>query len=165
MMTTKLRVIFGLSAVLVVAAFAVVVTAHTNPQGKQTHPVGIKTKSCQDAYAGAEEQFQDRGEVNPRLLATIEDKCGFEFDENCSIEFDAAHGPALVCGEEVSQCVAVSKEEIHSGACADLSFIQKTNLPQCCSLEWQPSGDVICGADQEWVVGVAAFPTCYVPGS
>ena len=164
-MTTKLRVIFGLTAMLVVAAFTVVVTAHTNPQGKQTHPVGIETKSCQDAYAGAEKQFQDRGEVNPRLLANIEDKCGFEFDENCSIEFDAARKPVLVCGEEAPQCSVVSQEEIHSGACTDLSFIQGTNLPQCCSLEGQPSGDLICGADQEWVVGVAAFPTCYIPGS
>src|SRR3989344_4658391 len=127
-MTIKLRVILGLTAMLVVAAFTVVVTAHTNPQGKQTHPVGLETKSCQDEYAGAEKQFQDRGEDAP-------------------------------------QCSVVSQEEIHSGACTDLSFIQGTTLPQCCSLEGQPSGDLICGADQEWVVGVAAFPTCYIPGS
>jgi len=164
-MTTKLRVILGLTAMLVVATLAGVVTAHVNPQGKQTHPVGIETESCQDAYAGAEEQFQDRGEVNPRSLANIEDKCGFEFDENCSIEFDAAREPVLVCGEEALQCVEVSQEEIHSGACTNLSFIKEANLPQCCSLEGQPSGDLICGADQEWVVGVAAFPTCYIPGS
>src|SRR3989344_2542196 len=164
-MKTKLRVIFGLIAVLVLAASAVVVTAHINPQGKQTHPVGIETESCQDAYAGAEEQFQDRGEVNPRLLANIEDKCGFEFDENCSIEFDAAREPVLVCGEEALQCVEVSQEEIHSGACTNLSFIKEEKLPQCCSLEGQPSGDLICGADQEWVVGVAAFPTCYISNS
>src|SRR3989338_6830898 len=126
-MTTKLRVIFGLIAVFVLVASAVVVTAHTNPQGKQTHPVGIGTESCQDAYAGAEEQFQDRGEVNPRLLANIEDKCGFEFDESCTIEFDAAHEPVLVCGEETPQCVEVSQEEVHSGTCKDLSFIQETN--------------------------------------
>ena len=95
----KSVIIFGLITVIALATFAVVSIAHINSQGKQTHPVGIETESCQDAYAGAEEQFQDRGEVNPRLLANIEDKCGFEFDENCSIEFDAAHEPVLVCGE------------------------------------------------------------------
>src|SRR3989338_7890643 len=164
-MTTKLRVIFGLIAVFVLVASAVVVTAHINPQGKQTHPVGIETESCQDAYAGAEEQFQDRGEVNPRLLANIEDKCGFEFDENCSIEFDAAREPVLVCGEEAPRCSVVSQEEIHSGACTNLSFIQEANLPQCCSLEGQQSEDLTCGADKEWVVGIAAFPTCYISNS
>ena len=162
-MTTKLRIIFGLITVLVVATFAVVVTAHINPQGKQTHPVGIETKSCQDAYAGAKEQFQDRGKVNPRLLTNIEDKCEFEFDENCSIEFDAAREPALVCGEEAPRCVEVSLEEIHFGACTDSSLIDELNIPQCCTLEGP--GGINCGADQEWVVGVAAFPTCYIPGS
>ncbi len=162
-----MRITFGLIAALVMAAFAFagVAAAHVNPQGKQTHPVGIETESCQDAYAGAEEQFQDRGAVNPRLLANIEDKCGFEFDENCSIEFDAAHEPVFVCGEEEPRCVEVSQEEIHSGACADLSFIQEANLPQCCFLEGQPSGDLLCGVEGEWVVGVAAFPVCYIPGS
>ncbi|MBI2084670.1 MAG: hypothetical protein HYT70_03620 [Candidatus Aenigmarchaeota archaeon] len=149
---------------MVLTAFSVIGIAHINPQGKQTHPVGIETESCQDAYAGAEEQFQDRGEVNLRLLANIEDKCGFEFDENCNIEFDAANEPVLVC-EETPQCVEVSPEEIHFGACTDLSFIQETNLPQCCALEGQPSGDILCGADQEWVVGIAAFPTCYISNS
>jgi len=165
-MTTKLRITFGLIAVFVVAtfAFAVVVTAHVNPQGKQTHPVGIETESCQDAYAGAEEQFQDRGEVNPRLLANIEDKCGFEFDENCSIEFDAAREPVLVCEEEAPQCVEVSPRDVSFGSCTDISFIEETNLPQCCGFEG-PQGGISCGADQEWVVGVAAFPTCYIPGS
>ena len=157
--------ILGLTAVLFLVTFAAVAIAHINPQGKQTHPVGIETESCQDAYAGAEEQFQDRGYVNPRLLANIEDKCGFEFDENCSIESDAAHEPVLVCGEEAPQCVEVSPEEIHSGACTDLSFIQETNLPQCCSLEGQPSGDLLCGTEGELVVGVAALPVCYISNS
>src|SRR3989338_6929958 len=163
-MTTKLRVIFGLIAVFVLVAFAVVVTAHTNPQGKQTHSVGIETESCQDAYAGAEEQFQDRSYVNPRLLANIEDKCGFEFDENCSIEFDAAHEPVLVCGEEAPRCVEVSPRDVSFGSCTDISFIEEANLPQCCGFEGPQSG-IDCGAEQEWVVGVAAFPTCYIPGS
>ena len=95
----KSVIILGLIAMLALTTFAVVSIAHINPQGKQTHLVGIETESCQDAYAGAEEQFQDRGDVNPRLLDNIKDKCGFEFDENCSIEFDAAREPVLVCGE------------------------------------------------------------------
>ena len=161
----KSAIILGLTAVLLLVTFAAVAIAHINPQGKQTHPVGIETESCQDAYVGAEEQFQDRSYVNPRLLANIEDKCGFEFDENCSIESDAAHEPVLVCGEEAPQCVEVSPEEIHSGACTDLSFIQETNLPQCCSLEGQPSGDLLCGTEGELVVGVAALPVCYISNS
>jgi len=72
----KSVIIFGLIAVLAFAAFSVVGIAHENPQGKQTHEVGLETDSCQGALAGAEEQFNDRGKVNPRLLANIEDKCG-----------------------------------------------------------------------------------------
>ena len=84
--------IIFISALVILTSVAI---AHINPKGKQTHPIGIDTESCQDALAGAEEQLQDRGEVNPRLLANIEDKCGVE----CTIEFDAAHEPVLVCGE------------------------------------------------------------------
>ena len=84
-----------LIVVLALATFAVIAIAHTNPQGKQTHSVGLDTESCQDAVAGAEEQLADRGTINPRLLDNIEDKCGVE----CSIESDAAHEPVLVCGE------------------------------------------------------------------
>ena len=164
-MTIKSAITLGLITMLALISFVTVGFAHINPQGAQTHPVGIETESCQDAYAGAEEQFQDRGEVNPRLLANIKDKCGFEFDVNCSIEFDAVHEPVLDCGGEAPQCVEVTLEKIHFGSCADISFIKEANLPQCCSLEGQPSGDLICGAGGEWVVGVAAFPTCYIPGS
>lgn len=83
----KSVIILGLIVMFALTTFAVVSIAHTNPQGKPTHPVGIETASCQDAYAGAEEQFQDRGKVNPRLLNNTKDKCGFEFDKDCSIEF------------------------------------------------------------------------------
>ncbi|MBI2075837.1 MAG: hypothetical protein HYT72_01145 [Candidatus Aenigmarchaeota archaeon] len=157
----KSAIIFGLIVALGLVAFTTVAIAHINPQGKQTHPVGLDTESCQDAYAGAEEQLADRGTINPRLLANIEDKCGFEFDENCSIEFDAAHEPVLVCGEE---CVEVSPRDVSFGSCTDISFIEETNLPQCCGFEG-PQGGISCGADQEWVVGVAAFPTCYISNS
>jgi len=91
----KSAIIFGLTTVIVLVAFAAVAIAHINPQGKQTHPVGLETESCQDALAGAEEQLVDRRHINPRLLDNIEDKCGVE----CSIESDAAHEPVLICGE------------------------------------------------------------------
>ena len=71
--------------------------------------MGIETDSCQDAVAGAVEQLADRGSINPRLLDNIEDKCGVVectvnaagvlVCGNCSIEFDAAHEPHLVCPE------------------------------------------------------------------
>ena len=92
----KSAIIFGLIVALALVAFVAVVVAHINPQGKQTHPVGLETESCQSALAGAEEQLADRGTINPRLLNNIEDKCGVE----CRIGFDAAHEPVLVCGEE-----------------------------------------------------------------
>ena len=103
-----------LTSFLIVAAFSVIVIAHINPQGKQTHPVGLETESCQDAVAGAVEQLADRGSINPRLLDNIEDKCGVEgctvdatgelVCGDCSIEFDAAHKPVLVCGE-TEECI------------------------------------------------------------
>ena len=61
------------------------------------------------------------------------------------------------------RCVEVTPEQIHLGACTDTSLIGELNLPQCCTLEGP--GGIDCGADAEWVVGVAAFPTCYIPGS
>lgn len=66
------------------------------------------------------------------------------------------------CGLE-PECVEVTPREIDSGACGDISLIEDLGLPQCCSLE-EPEG-IDCGADQEWVVGVAAFAVCYIPGS
>ena len=70
------------------------------------------------------------------------------------------------CGLSATHCVEVTPEQIHSfGVCTNLSSITELNLPQCCSLEGGPSGDLLCGADAEWVVGVAAFPTCYISGS
>ena len=97
----KSIIIFGLIAVLALAIFAVIGIAHINSQGKQTHPQGLDTESCQDAVAGAEEQLADRGTINPRLLDNIEDKCGVE----CRIEFDVAHEPVLVCGETEETCI------------------------------------------------------------
>ena len=96
----KSAIIFGIVVALTLVAFVGVAVAHVNPQGKQTHPVGLETESCQSALAGAEEQLADRGTINPRLLDNIEDKCGVE----CSIGFDAAHEPVLVC-EEAEECI------------------------------------------------------------
>ncbi len=96
----KSAIIFGLIVALALVAFVAVAVAHINPQGKQTHPVGLETESCQSALAGAEEQLADRGTVNPRLLDNIEDKCGVE----CSTELDERNKPTLVCEEE-KECV------------------------------------------------------------
>ena len=155
----KSAIIFGLVVALALVAFVTIVIAHINPQGEQTHPVGLETESCQDALAGGEEQLADTGTINSHLLDNIEDKCGVE----CRIESDAAQEPVLVCGEEAPECVEVSPEEIHFGACTDLSLISELNIPQCCTLEGP--GGIDCGADQEWVVGIAAFPTCYISNS
>ena len=80
------------------------------------------------------------------------------------IDHAIASGGMVHCEEPVPHCVEVSEREVQSGACTDLSFIQEANLPQCCSLEG-PVGGLSCGDEAEWVVGVAAFPTCYIPGS
>ncbi len=61
------------------------------------------------------------------------------------------------------RCVEVTPEQIHFGACTNTSLIQELGLPQCCTEEGP--GGLDCGADQEWVVGVAAIPVCYIPGS
>ena|SRR3989344_8041425 len=79
------------------------------------------------------------------------------------IDHAIASGGMVHCEEPVPQCVEVSEREVSSGACADLSLIGELNIPQCCTLEGP--GGIDCGAEQEWVVGVAAFPVCYIPGS
>ena len=155
----KSAIILGLTTVLLLVTFVPVAIAHINPQGKQTHPVGIETESCQSALAGAEEQLIDRGTINSRLLDNIEDKCGVE----CSIEFNAAHEPFLDCEEE-SECIEVDPREISFGACTDISLIDELNIPQCCGFEG-PQGGIDCRADQGWVVGITAFPTCYISNS
>ena len=79
------------------------------------------------------------------------------------------NGTTGVCadGQCVSSpsCTQVSQEDVDSGACGPLSLISDLGLPQCCAVERGPSGDVPCGTESEWVVGVAAFPVCYIPGS
>ena len=77
---------------------------------------GLNTESCQGALAGTADQLANRGEVNPRLLANVEDKCGFTEcrvspgnvaippglvcgNAVCGLIFDAAHEPTLICEE------------------------------------------------------------------
>lgn len=103
--------------IVVLTVTAVSISAHNNPdEGKANHEVGLNTESCQGALAGTAGQLADRGEVNPRLLANVEDKCGFTecqvipgtaaippqlFCESvfCGLTFDAAHEPTLICEE------------------------------------------------------------------
>ena len=61
-------------------------------------------------------------------------------------------------------CVEVDPRNVSFGSCAANSFIEEANLPQCCGIKG-PQGGINCGAEEEWVVGVAAFPVCYIPGS
>lgn len=67
------------------------------------------------------------------------------------------------CGLESPRCVAVDEGTLLHGVCTDPSAIEALGLPQCCTVT--APGGVNCGADAEWVVGVAAFPVCYIPGS
>lgn len=70
----------------------------------------------------------------------------------------------LSCGLVEPTCREIPRgTSINDGACANIPFIgELLNLPQCCTVE-KPSVD--CGVNAEWVVGVAAFPVCYIPGS
>lgn len=74
-------------------------------------------------------------------------------------------------GEEIlqscglgQQCVELPRDiPVDSGACTDISLIGELHLPQCCVAE--PPLGINCGVDAEWVVGVAAFPVCFIPNS
>lgn len=123
--------------------------------------------SCQDMLAGWLEMNPDSNNYTRQQdkIAAKAEQClamntlaGSPYSETEILTSCGITPPPL-------QCVEVSPEQVHSGACGDLSFIKETNLPQCCSLEGGPSGDLLCGTEGEWVVGVAAFAVCYVPGS
>ncbi len=69
----------------------------------------------------------------------------------------------LSCGLR-SECVEIPPDmSVDSGACGNVALIGELHLPQCCTTE-RPRG-IDCGVDAEWVVGVAAFPVCYIPHS
>jgi len=122
-------------------------------------------QSCEDMVAGWLEmnpdsknyiRQQEKIEAKSQQCLAMNELAGFPFSQE---EILAS------CGLAAPHCVEVSSEQIHSGACGDISLIGELNLPQCCSLEGQPSGDLLCGTEGEWIVGVAAFPVCYIPGS
>lgn len=119
--------------------------------------------SCQDMLAGWQEMNSDspnytrqgkKIEAKAQQCLGMNELAGFPFSQE---EILAS------CGLAAPRCVEVTPEQIHFGACTDTSFIKEANLPQCCTQEGP--GGLDCGADAEWVVGVAAFPTCYIPGS
>lgn len=119
--------------------------------------------SCQDMLAGWFEMNPDSPNYT-RQGEKIEAKA-----QQCLAMNTLAGSPfseeeiLASCGLTAPHCVEVSPEEIHFGACADISLIGELNLPQCCTQEGP--GGIDCGADAEWVVGVAAVPTCYISGS
>ena len=118
--------------------------------------------SCHEMFAGWLEMNPDspnytrqgeKIEAKAQQCLSMNELAGFPFSEeeilaNCGI---------------APRCVEVTPEQIHFGACTDTSLIGELNLPQCCTSEGP--GGIDCGADAEWVVGVAAVPTCYIPGS
>ena len=118
--------------------------------------------SCQEMLAGWLEMNPDsknytrqeeKIEAKAQQCLGMNELAGFPFSEE---EILASCGIA-------PRCVEVTPEQIHFGACTGISFIEEANLPQCCTQEGP--GGINCGADAEWVVGVAAVPTCYIPGS
>lgn len=122
-------------------------------------------RSCEDMLAGWLEmnpgsknytRQKEKIEAKAQQCLSMNELAGFPFSEE---EILAS------CGLSVPRCVELSPDtSLDSGACADISFIKEASLPPCCSVEGGIHV-VDCGADAEWVVGIAAFPTCYIPGS
>jgi len=117
--------------------------------------------SCQEMFAGWSEM--DLGSKN---YARQQEKIAAKMRQ-CSAMNKMAGSP--VNEEEIflscsSECHIITPEIlIDDGVCSDISLIDKIGIPQCCTTEIQRRTD--CGVDQEWVIGVAAFPVCYIPGS
>lgn len=120
--------------------------------------------SCQDMLAGWL-KMNPNSKNYTRQGEKIEAKAQQCLAMNTLADYPFGEEEILASCGLAPSCVAVSAGDVHSGACKDLSWVNETNLPQCCSLEGMPSGDQLCGADAEWVVGVAALPTCYIPSS
>ncbi|MFY9457511.1 MAG: hypothetical protein WAP23_01085 [Candidatus Spechtbacterales bacterium] len=168
-----------LSIVALVFAAVVVYAAQTNAasfgfeknakhrKSADAESVAGCMQSCQDMLLG----WQEMNPSSPNYVRQHEKIAAKA--EQCLAMNALAGSPysdaeiLASCGlaTEGPRCVEVSAEDLHSGACGDLSFIKEANLPQCCALEGGPSGDLLCGANAEWTVGVAAFPVCYVPNS
>lgn len=121
--------------------------------------------SCQEMFAGWQEMSSDspnytrqeeKIEAKAQQCLGMNDLAGSPFTEAEILES---------CGLEPAgpECVEVTLEQIHFGACTDISLIGELNLPPCCTQEGP--GGLDCGVNKEWVVGIAAIPTCYIPGS
>ncbi len=121
-------------------------------------------QSCEDMLAGWLEMNPDsknytrqgeKIEAKAEQCLAMNELAGFPYSED---EILAS------CGLSAPHCVEISPRDISFGSCADISWIGETNLSQCCGVEG-PQGGIDCGTEGEWVVGVAAVPTCYIPGS
>lgn len=122
-------------------------------------------QSCHDMLAGwllmnsTSKHYalqKEKIEAKAQQCLSMNELAGFPFSEE---EILAS------CGLSAPRCVELSPDiTLDSGACTDVSFIEEADLPPCCSAEG-PLHGMDCGADAEWVVGVAAFPVCYIPHS
>jgi len=120
-------------------------------------------QSCEEMLAGWLEinpksknyaRQREKIEAKAEQCLAMNTLAGFPFNEE-----DILHR----CGLE-PQCKELPPDiPVDSGACTDISLIGEMNLPQCCTTE-TPRG-IDCGIDAEWVVGVAAFPVCYISNS
>ncbi len=121
--------------------------------------------SCQDMLAGWLEMDPNSPNYTrqQKKIAAKSEQC-LAMNELAGFPYSEAEILAS-CGLAAPRCVEISTEELHSGACTDTSVIKELNLPQCCALEGGLGGDLLCGAEAEWTVGVAAFPVCYVSNS
>lgn len=130
-----------------------------------TESVAGCMQSCHDMMAGLLEMNPDSKNYS-RQRAKIEAKAQQCLSMNELAGFPFSEEEILAsCGLSAPHCVELSPDTpLDSGACADVSFIEEANLPPCCSAEG-PLHGVDCGIGAEWVVGVAAFPTCYISHS
>ncbi|MEK7516387.1 MAG: hypothetical protein AAB562_02215 [Patescibacteria group bacterium] len=123
-------------------------------------------QSCRDMLAGWLEMNSNSPNY-ARQEAKIEAKAQQCLGMNELAGFPFSEEEILTsCGLAVSHCVEIPADApLDSGVCTDTSFIEEANLPQCCGIEGPLLHGVDCGAGAEWVVGVAAFPVCYIPNS
>ena len=132
-------------------------------KGADADSVAGCMQSCENMLAGWLEMnpnspnYTRQGEkieAKAQQCLGMNELAGFPFSEE-EILASCGLGPS---------CVEVDPREISFGACTDISSIEGLGLSQCCGIEG-PQGGINCGAEEEWVVGVAAFPVCYIPGS
>lgn len=168
----SLIIVIAISASLVYFAQAGVVSGNSfgfeknasHRKSADAEGVAGCMQSCQDMRAGWLEMNPDSKNYTSQK-EKIEAKA-----EQCLAMNTLAGSPVseaeifASCGIEPQRCVEVTTDiSPISGACGDISWIKETGLPQCC-VDRAPGG-LDCGVDAEWVVGVAAFPSCYIPNS